>query len=93
MKTYESGESVNESGDESGLRVDTAPPRPPISSPFASTEMDGKTGEKGWILHKLFQINLERSMELIEQGLGGRQRGDRVSSLIEARGMHVYAFS
>jgi len=37
---------VNETGDESGLRVDTAPPRPPISSPFASTEMDRKTGEK-----------------------------------------------
>ena len=45
MKTYESGESVNES-DESGLRVDIAPPRPPISSPFASTEMDRKMGEK-----------------------------------------------
>jgi hypothetical protein len=50
MKTYESGESVNESGDESGLRVDTAPNRPPISSPFASTEMDGKTGEKAEVL-------------------------------------------
>ncbi len=46
MKTDESGESVNENGDESGLRVDTAPPRPPISSPFASTEMDRKMGEK-----------------------------------------------
>ena len=37
MKAYESWESVNESGDESGLRVDTAPPQPALQS----AERDG----------------------------------------------------
>ena len=45
-------ESVNESGDESGLRVDAAPHRPPFSSPLASTELDRKMGETAVMLPK-----------------------------------------
>jgi hypothetical protein len=42
-----SGGSVNENGDESGLRVGFSLNRPPFSSPLSSAEMERKTGENG----------------------------------------------
>jgi hypothetical protein len=68
-------------------RSSSAKRHPRVLVAMAWHEVDHMVGiaryarEKGWILHKLFQINLERSMEPIEKGWAVANEGTEYQAL------------